>query len=207
MQCRICLGDDSPETLLRPCNCSGTIAYVHTSCLETYCLYVPDGMCRVCRTQLRLPLRMQASPAFWSLVGSLYASLLFMPETMVIRGVYAAAITCVAGLYHQMRVPPSTSRICSVLLLWGCLASIDTPAGLMTFLAILGLILTVYTLCIRLSPMLVLIALIHIVVTVYVGVLTLVVLASCSPTAFAVYLTLVYLLWDLWVQTPRLART
>jgi hypothetical protein len=55
--------------------------------------------------------------------------------------------------------------------------------------------------------MVVLIALIHIMVTVYAGVLTLVVLASCSPTAFAVYLSLVYLLWDVWIQTPRLART
>jgi len=207
MQCRICLGDDSPETLLRPCNCSGTIAYVHTSCLETYCLYVPDQMCRVCRTRFQLPPGTHVSLGFWSLMGSLYASLLFMPDTLAVRGVSAVAITCVAWLYHRMRIPPSLSRICGVLLLWGCLSWIETPTGRLTFLAILGLILTVYTLCVRLSPMVVLIALIHIMVTVYAGVLTLVVLASCSPTAFAVYLSLVYLLWDVWIQTPRLART
>jgi hypothetical protein len=48
MECRICLEDDSPETMIQPCQCRGTSAYVHQRCLERYFHFYPDGICRVC---------------------------------------------------------------------------------------------------------------------------------------------------------------
>jgi hypothetical protein len=48
MECRICLESDDPETMVQPCQCRGTSAYVHQRCLEHYFQFYPDGICRVC---------------------------------------------------------------------------------------------------------------------------------------------------------------
>ena len=48
MECRICLESDDPETMIQPCQCRGTSAYVHQRCLERYFHFYPDGICRVC---------------------------------------------------------------------------------------------------------------------------------------------------------------
>lgn len=52
MECRICLESDDPETMLQPCQCRGTSAYVHRRCLERYLYFYPDGICRVCLGQI-----------------------------------------------------------------------------------------------------------------------------------------------------------
>jgi hypothetical protein len=204
MQCRICLGDDSPETLLRPCRCSGTIAYVHRACLDTYLLYVPDEVCRVCRTPFQVP-RSGLHPLLtWGLLAPLAIGILSLEESAPVRCVYALVFLGVVVLYSRGRAPPPVPRLLSVLLLWGCLSWTETAAGRLAFLAILALLCTVYTLCLRLTPLVVLVVLMHLLVMAYVGVLTTVMLASFSPPAFALYLTLLYLLWDLWIHAPRL---
>ena len=54
-ECRICLGDDDPETMIQPCQCRGTIAFVHRRCLDAYIQYYPDGVCRVCHQNMLSP--------------------------------------------------------------------------------------------------------------------------------------------------------
>lgn len=36
--CRICLEQDSLDKLISPCNCDGTIKYIHMDCLKTWLL-------------------------------------------------------------------------------------------------------------------------------------------------------------------------
>ena len=55
MECRICFGDEHPETMLMPCRCRGTSAYVHDRCLRTYFSYYPDRICRVCHAPMGHP--------------------------------------------------------------------------------------------------------------------------------------------------------
>ena len=55
MECRICLGGERTETMLVPCKCRGTAAYVHDTCLRTYFSYYPDRLCRVCRERMEHP--------------------------------------------------------------------------------------------------------------------------------------------------------
>jgi hypothetical protein len=55
MECRICFGDDRPETMRIPCRCRGTSAYVHEDCLRTYFSYYPDRICRVCQYSMGYP--------------------------------------------------------------------------------------------------------------------------------------------------------
>jgi E3 ubiquitin-protein ligase DOA10 len=35
-ECRYCLSDDKLEMLIDPCNCEGTMKYVHQECLEEW---------------------------------------------------------------------------------------------------------------------------------------------------------------------------
>lgn len=39
--------------MVSPCNCRGSSAFIHELCLERYLEYYPDGICRVCRTDMR----------------------------------------------------------------------------------------------------------------------------------------------------------
>lgn len=47
-QCRICFGQENPQFMLCPCDCKGTMAYIHVECLEEYFQHYPDRICRVC---------------------------------------------------------------------------------------------------------------------------------------------------------------
>lgn len=44
-ECRICLSSDDKDQLIRPCSCTGTLAYAHTSCLK---LWVQERCMLVC---------------------------------------------------------------------------------------------------------------------------------------------------------------
>lgn len=46
--CRICYGYDSLENLLSPCNCKGSIAYVHRDCLEMGLSLKGKAICDLC---------------------------------------------------------------------------------------------------------------------------------------------------------------
>lgn len=48
MECRICLDDTEPETMICPCACRGTAAWIHRRCLVRFLVYFPDGRCHVC---------------------------------------------------------------------------------------------------------------------------------------------------------------
>lgn len=48
IQCRICFGQEDEHLMICPCECRGTSAYIHLSCLEEYFYHYPDRNCRVC---------------------------------------------------------------------------------------------------------------------------------------------------------------
>lgn len=48
-KCRICYGTVSNESLLRPCQCKGSIAYVHRSCLEHWLKQSGRSYCELCK--------------------------------------------------------------------------------------------------------------------------------------------------------------
>eukprot|EP00166_Cyanidium_caldarium_P002991 ctg_287.g209 len=50
--CRIC-HDTEPNELLRPCDCTGTLAYVHRECLEKWLQQVTQYKCEICGKQYR----------------------------------------------------------------------------------------------------------------------------------------------------------
>lgn len=49
IHCRICQVDTGSESLISPCNCKGTMAYVHRSCLETWLTQSSKSKCELCK--------------------------------------------------------------------------------------------------------------------------------------------------------------
>lgn len=64
--CRICFFGDAKQPLLEPCNCRGTIGYVHRECLERWIQRTVDPQCQVCH--FHYTVRKQAEPA-WRLLS------------------------------------------------------------------------------------------------------------------------------------------
>ena len=53
VQCRICMQNADPETVLSPCLCVGSVQYVHESCLKTWLLAqgsLEAARCELCQT-------------------------------------------------------------------------------------------------------------------------------------------------------------
>ena len=203
MQCRICLGEESPETLVRPCRCSGTIAYVHRACLDTSYLYSPDRICRVCRTPFDAPGPWLPRALFWIMLGGLGVVAVVMPERLLLRVASLASLGLLARIYGRLHLTTVLHPI--VVLGLGVLVySIDTAATALAVFGSLGGILTVYTLCTRIDPMLVLVGVMILFVFAYLILLTTAMFLSVGPAGFALYLSVLYLSWTLWIQAPRL---
>lgn len=203
MQCRVCLGEESPDTLVRPCRCSGTIAYIHRDCLERSCLYLPDGICRVCQTPFLRPRTWRSTGVAGVMFLGLACIAVSMPERRLVRVSALAAVVLLAYLYVRLRMLSGLHPL-MVLCLWGLALSAETPASAAAAFGSLGLILAVYTLCLRVPPLVVLLGILTLILFAYLAVLTLLVFLSVGPWAFGVYVSIVYLAWNLWVHAPRL---
>ena len=51
MECRICFEDDTNEPLLAPCDCSGSMRWVHKSCLQKWIHMKQSSQCPVCKQE------------------------------------------------------------------------------------------------------------------------------------------------------------
>ncbi|KAH6919856.1 hypothetical protein HPB50_029157 [Hyalomma asiaticum] len=60
--CRICFFGDEKQPLLDPCNCRGSIGFMHRDCLERWIQRTMDPQCQVC--QFRFTVRKQPEPAW-----------------------------------------------------------------------------------------------------------------------------------------------
>ena len=120
-QCRICLDTENQESMISPCMCRGTSAYIHEACFQQYLDYFPDRVCRVCN--YRVPGFQDISAdtfvflamAVWMVMLLLLSSVaehykvlyLFMlfgvlvvsTLTNAFRGVFGVAITAISFLF------------------------------------------------------------------------------------------------------------
>lgn len=49
--CKICYEYDKPEKLLSPCNCKGTIKFVHKSCVKDWIKFSGKSVCSECNAE------------------------------------------------------------------------------------------------------------------------------------------------------------
>ena len=50
-ECRICKDTTTGEPLIKPCLCSGTIGFVHLSCLSQWMQLKKEEKCRICSSK------------------------------------------------------------------------------------------------------------------------------------------------------------
>ena len=97
--CRICFGTESTEgnRLVRPCLCSGSVAFTHESCLRHWVESqgAVQPKCEICRVNLRIQTLTQTT---WSICAFLRSSsCLIIPLAIPMMVVLIVTISNVAG--------------------------------------------------------------------------------------------------------------
>uniref|UniRef100_A0A8R1XKZ3 RING-CH-type domain-containing protein n=1 Tax=Onchocerca volvulus TaxID=6282 RepID=A0A8R1XKZ3_ONCVO len=54
LNCRICLEEDNESNLISPCECRGSLQFVHTRCLQHWFDVMHKRRCQICNTQYEL---------------------------------------------------------------------------------------------------------------------------------------------------------
>ena len=161
-QCRICLDTETPETMITPCMCRGTSAYIHEACFEQYLEYYPDRICRVCHYRVPGPemtlfptdtavflymavwmtTLLLLSPVaehykvmyFFMLIGVL----IYCKLTDAFRGAFGIGITCISFLFTFLEPILAVQAIVFIglLAIIGVLFLYISPEIMLLFVAI-----------------------------------------------------------------------
>ncbi|CAD8053603.1 unnamed protein product [Paramecium sonneborni] len=97
--CRICLEQDSLDKLISPCNCDGTIKYIHMDCLKTWLLIKLQqiqfqAQCELCNSYLQCQLTFSTKFVFQRLCQMSISQKLFflifpmLTLILLILGIY-----------------------------------------------------------------------------------------------------------------------
>src|SRR5689334_19299431 len=63
--CRICQEDDDEKYMIKPCKCSGSIAFVHFNCLKSWIVSSQKVDCCMCKTRHRGLVIKRLGPSSW----------------------------------------------------------------------------------------------------------------------------------------------
>jgi len=124
-ECRNCHSDDGDD-LIAPCHCSGSIKYVHRSCLNAWRAYSPNESsfthCDVCHFEYRFKERPDLRA---SRIGRfvMYVARDFIGAMIIVQGIIALLATiCWAADKSSgtlLRVFPTTWNTLAVYYVWG----------------------------------------------------------------------------------------
>ena len=204
MQCRICFEDGDATTLVTPCQCRGSSAYIHQTCLDRYIQYYPDRICRVCHGQFPPPETPMDIGLCWILVTCLVSALLLSQVRTIVK-LFLFGIGLSVCIYLLSRRLMTSTPLVFVSIL----ALLILPGGhsmaMTMWLMILGLFLILYTLGRQLPALMLLSVLVTFMLAGYAAFLTMFAYHSLDSPAFTVYLSVLYLLWYAWIHDhPRL---
>jgi len=207
MQCRICFEDGDANTLVTPCRCSGSSAYIHQACLDRYIQYYPDRICRVCRDEFPVSESPVDVGLCWILTVCMISALTISQVRLMVKLFLFGIGICVCAYLLSRRLISSTP-----LVFISILALLILPGGhsmaMTMWLIILGVFVVLYTLGRQLPALLLLSVLVTLILAGYVTFLTMFAYHSLDSPAFTVYLSVVYLLWYAWIHNhPRLPTT
>ncbi len=160
-QCRICLDTENPETMITPCMCRGTSAYIHEACFQQYLEYYPDRVCRVCHYRVPGEQSLTVDSVVFLMMAIWMAALLMMSSVAehfkvmylfmmaglmffvnladAFRGIFGISLLCISFLFTFLN--PVTAVQC--VLFFGLIAIIGVmflyipPEVMLMFVAIL----------------------------------------------------------------------
>ena len=202
MQCRICFEDGDATTLVTPCRCRGSSAYIHETCLDQYIQYYPDRICRVCHEQFPPSESPVDVILCWSLFLFLTAVLFFSQAAVGLKLFLlgTSALICIYLLHrHLLRSTPIVFvLIVALLILPG-----GHPLASSMWYTVIGLIVLIYTLARQLPAIVLLGIVVTLMLAGYVVFLTMFAYHSLDSPAFTVYLSILYLLWYAWIHDQQ----
>ena len=107
MECRICY-DKTSEPLIEPCKCSGSMGFVHKSCLQTWINHKKSYICPVCNDKFNIE-RDNTQEIVSFLLGS-------DTVTTIITGVLCVLLLNIS-VYYQIR--PNTIAVFFFMIVFG----------------------------------------------------------------------------------------
>ena len=195
MECRICLGDDRPNTMLVPCKCRGTSAYIHERCLRTYISYYPDRLCRVCREPMRHPwIDIERNLISAGCILAWAAILLVISKAHIVIKLFAYCTLCGMLSYHvrHLRLTYEMTTACVAASLF---LVISDPLFLpQTLLLTIGLLILL-TICLFSPVSLVLLILVFVLGLTYSALFLLMVATHTDPALTGLALLTLATLW------------
>lgn len=105
--CRFCLEVDSPKNLIQPCDCRGSCAFVHRTCLSNWLEYADH--CNVCKAEYRLTTRM---PSLVQLFQAFLMNLNNLTFDMIYLGLFV--VTFVPFIYTLIFFGSPSIRVSSL---------------------------------------------------------------------------------------------
>ena len=160
-QCRICLDTENPETMISPCMCRGTAAYIHEACFQQYLDHYPDRVCRVCHYRVPGDQSLTVDSVIFLMMAVWMAALLMMSSVAehfkvmylfmmaglmffvnladAFRGIFGISLLCVSFFFTFLN--PVTAVQC--ILFFGLIGIIGVmflyipPEVMLMFVAIL----------------------------------------------------------------------
>ena len=202
MQCRICFEEGDALTLLTPCQCRGTASYIHRTCLDQYIRYYPDRICRVCRDHFPRYVSTYELRIGALAVGALITLLLISSARLLVKVALFASLSALSFYFVRRNLFTTTPlvflSILALLFLPG-----GNPSAVYLWFIILGGIAFVYTLGQHLPAMLLLRILVTAMTAAYTGFFVVLAYVTLDPSAFVVFLSVLYLSWYAWLHdTP-----
>lgn len=191
MICRICLGEEHSETMVTPCRCAGTSAYVHPDCLVSYFQYYPDRVCRVCLTEMEGPVNPFLSYMMIVLLGMsiTYSSSPFLTKLGL------SAVLLALSVYYSKKNLFNETVVSFLLVLYLTFATGGHPDAVFLFLFVLYVTSVLFSIFLTRQLLLLLL------VAPAVFSMTVYILLSLDAVATAVYLSLLFLIWYAWIRT------
>lgn len=200
MECRICLSGEYPETLLAPCRCRGTSAYIHESCLRTYIRYYPDRLCRVCYEPMEHP---------WiDFQRNLICATIVLGWMILLSAISSASIAvkllCLAGvgllLIYHVRNHHLTYDITVLSVAAASVLSFTDPMYLPQTIILLSALIVLSTLCLYVPVEVMLLGMVFALAVTYSVLLALAVATRTDPAFTGLFLLALLTFWLAFVR-------
>lgn len=203
MECRICFGDEHPETMLIPCRCRGTSAYIHDHCLRTYVSYYPDRVCRVCHERMEHPWMDLERNVVCATTLLVWAAVLLALSAVPV-GLKSLSYVALSGLvvFHVQRKQLTYEATLTCVGLSGLLFLSD-PVFLPQTVALAAAFLVLITLCLFVPVEALLLVLVAGLALTYSVTLTFAVALRTDPAFTGLFLLLLVVFWLVFVRPGR----
>lgn len=202
MECRICFGDEHPETMLMPCRCRGSSAYVHDHCLRTYFSYYPDRVCRVCHERMGHPWMDTERNFVCATTLLVWAAVLLALSTVPVAIKILAYIALTTLLLFHVRRKQLTYETTLACLAVSGLLFLSDPVFLPQTIFLSCGLLMLLTLCLFVPVETVLLVLVFTLALTYSLVLTFAVAMRTDPAFTGLFLLMMVVFWLVFVR-PR----